>query len=247
MPKYKTSSALGQSKPAPQSPELWTKIIGWLHFIAHHILYLIGGAILVTIVAFAVVTAFPGPTKILMCEKLNWCAAPVPVPPPVPTRLRIVVFDTAYPGRAYSKALTDNGETNAHFLAQQLRERKLDAIPAIIGRDQAARDSFLTPAPDLVIVHRSTFDPKDQGTGDQEIALLIAAAPKPIKFLVYSRKPGTDAAYAQRLATRGGAPGRVTAIELRKGDAWRFPSQIKLLLDAAENLLPGASPKASAQ
>ncbi|TVV76569.1 hypothetical protein [Sphingomonas solaris] len=155
------------------------------------------------------------------------------------------MFDTAYPGQAYSKALTENGETNAHFLAQQLRDRKLDAIPAIIGRDQAARDNFLTPAPDLVIVHRSTFDPKDLGTGDREIALLIAAAPKTTKFLIYSRKPGTDTAYAQSLAARGGAPGRVVAIQLKTGDAWSDPDQIKLLLNEAESLLPTASPKAA--
>jgi hypothetical protein len=173
----------------------------------------------------------------------------VPADPPTnPCRAaRIVVFDTAYPDEAYNHDLEANGETNAHFVVRQLRLENVDAVPAIIGRDQSTRDSFLVPVPDVVVIHRSTFERSNGGDGDTAIALLIAAAPKTTRFVIYSRKTGTDEGYAQTLETRGGAQGRVDALTLKKGDPWADPAQIRLLLTAINRQIAASAGSAAMQ
>ena len=147
----------------------------------------------------------------------------LPSPPAPESSIVVVSMDANAKHNIYDPALLSRNETNAHFIDGLItNDPQLASITEsfihITGSDpNFASSQVMRNDPDLVIVHRSSFetDSTDDANDQKLTRFLSNMAGKKAEFLIYSRMSGTDSTYARSLA-------HTTRIENERIHVYRF-------------------------
>ena len=178
----------------------------------------------------------------------SWFKRAAPAGRPV-----VVLMDSPVPERVYDPETRKKGGTNADDITDILRE-----LPIIIEKENTSslwhrEDQVLRQNPTLIVIHRSCFADAGSGFDPQSNASQIADSKvgsflgyislgnTATKFLVYTRRPDDQAAWALDLEKRfPQLKGRVFTIHVTGGSehaSFRDPETAKMLKQQVQSIL----------
>ncbi len=158
--------------------------------------------------------------------------------PGVERKFVIVVMDTSLTKKVYDPDLVKQGFKNSHFICEKIHSDKsiyapTQGIEVIVSSDPDKRsnDAYLVRQhdPDLIILHRSTFDTElhEDYDGARLAGFLKEVADLKAKVLIYSRKPDTDADFVEKISKLSGVEkGRISIYEFRPGNPFKNDGQM---------------------
>ena len=152
---------------------------------------------------------------------------------PVDNISEITLMDTYLSSKAYDPQLRIDGITNAHkintLIEQDSDLQKFKSNVTIVGREFDGANDVMERNPELIIMHRSSFDWEGNPDRNEERLKRFLSSMHGTKsnFLIYSRKPDTNKLYAEALAIETGLEGRLNVFRFTRGNPWADDGQIR--------------------
>jgi hypothetical protein len=204
----------------------WTKL--WEYVFKH-----IGAVVLGLVIGISIAIALyqgilmPAKEAEIKAATAGIGAKGVPTTPTTKPCLRkaVVVFIDGF-GKYAGYYLRDEkeGKSNAHYLVEEARKDESIVVkdPVIVPQTgKIDSTQIIDMHPDVVVIHRSTFDRISDDDPKQRLRDLISSLrTSSTVFLIYSRTPGTDLHYAADLAESAGTEGRVSSFQFRRGNVF---------------------------